>query len=454
MSRAARARILVVDDNVSMAEMVADGLCERGFDAEPLASSAEAARRLEGDGTDALVTDLRMPDVDGLALLAISQRTDPRRPVIVMTAYSAIDSAIDSIRQGAYHYLTKPFKVDELAIFLSRALDEVHLRRETAALKRTLKERFAIPNLVAESAAMQEVRELALRVASTRAPVLLLGETGTGKGLIARAIHAEGDRATAPFVTLNCAAVPEHLMESELFGHVKGAFTTATASHPGLFQEADGGTIFLDEIAELPIALQPKLLDVLERGVVRPVGASKERKVDVRILAATHRDLRARIREGLFRADLLYRLEVITLELPPLRLRRDDIPTLIERFLERALARHPSSLVRRFDGDVMQRLLDHDWPGNVRELEHVIERLVVLGRGPDVGVAELPSTLAPRRATPELSGEVLPLRDVTRRYAHWAFNALGGRKIATAEALGVDVKTLSKLLKGDGDAGD
>ena len=449
MKRPERPRVLVVDDHASMAEMVTDGLNERGFDAEAVASSASAAKRLAAGEWSALVTDLRMPEVDGLELLAISRRLAPERPVIVMTAYSAIESAVESIRQGAYHYLTKPFKVEELVLFLSRALEEARLRRETAALKRTLKDRFAIANVIARSGAMQEVRDLVARVASAEAPVLLLGETGTGKGLIARALHAESDRASAPFVTINCAAVPEHLLESELFGHMKGAFTGASSGSPGLFEEADGGTLFLDEIAELPITLQPKLLDVLERGVVRAVGATKERRVDVRILAATHRDLRDRIAVGAFREDLLYRLEVITVELPPLRLRRDDIPVLIEHFFEQSKRRHPSSIVTHLSPEVGERLMDHDWPGNVRELEHVIERLVLLARGVEVTLADLPPTVGKRRATNDFSGDVLPLREMSRRYAQWAFDALSGRKLETAEMLGVDVKTLTKLLRND-----
>jgi two-component system response regulator HydG len=452
MKRPERPRVLVVDDHASMAEMVSDGLNERGFAAEAIPSSASAAKRLAEGECDALVTDLRMPEVDGLGLLAISRRLAPERPVIVMTAYSAVETAVESIRQGAYHYLTKPFKVDELVLFLSRALDEARLRRETAALRRTLKDRFAVTNVIARSGAMQEVCDLVARLANAEAPVLLLGETGTGKGLIARTLHAESDRASAPFVTVNCAAVPEHLLESELFGHVKGAFTGASSATPGLFEEADGGILFLDEIAELPGALQPKLLDVLERGVVRAVGASKERRVNVRILAATHRDLRARIATGAFREDLLYRLEVITIEIPPLRLRRDDIPVLIEHFFEQSRRKHPSSVVKHLAVDVSQRLLDHDWPGNVRELAHVIERLVLLGRAAEVEVGDLPPTVGKRRATQDFSGDVVPLREMSRRYAQWAFEALDGRKLETAEMLDVDVKTLTKLLRNDGES--
>lgn len=444
--------MLVVDDDFSMAETIADGLSERGFEAVAVGSSAEAARRLGDEPFHALVTDLRMPGLDGLELLSVARRVAPGCPVMVMTAYSAIDSAIESIRRGAYHYLTKPFTVDELALFLERALDETRLRRETVSLKRTLKERFAIGNLVGHSGAMREVFDLIVRVAEASVPLLILGETGTGKGLVARAIHAEGSRAGAPFVTVNCAALPENLLESELFGHTRGAFTGATSRRAGLFEEANGGSLFLDEIGEMTPALQAKLLDVLERGVVRPVGSNKENAVDARIIAATHRDLRERVSAGAFRQDLFYRLEVVTIEIPPLRHRRDDIPALTEHFLAEARARHARSPVERIGPEAMRRLLEHPWPGNVRELEHVVERLVLLGRSSEVQAGELPATLdAKREASHGFGGEVLPLREMQRRYVAWAFDQLGGRKVLTAEKLGVDIKTLGRWLRDDGE---
>jgi two-component system response regulator HydG len=445
-------RVLVVDDDHTLAETIADGLSDRGFVAIAAGTSAEAAKRIGEEPFDALVTDLRMPGVDGLALLSVARRVAPGCPVIVMTAYSAVDTAVESIRRGAYHYLTKPFKVDELALFLERAIDETRLRREALSLKRTLKERFALGNLIGPSGAMRDVSELVVRVADAGAPVLVLGETGSGKGVVARAIHAEGGRADMPFVTVNCAALPENLLESELFGHMKGAFTGATARRVGLFEEAHGGSLFLDEIGEMPAALQAKLLDVLERGVIRPVGSSKETEVDVRIIAATHRDLRARVAAGAFRQDLLYRLEVVTIEIPPLRHRRDDIPPLIEHFLAESKSRHTKSPVERIGPVAMRRLMEHSWPGNVRELENVIERLVLLGRGPEVQPQELPSTLGAKREAPQaFEGDVLPLREVQRRYVAWAFEQLGGRKARAAEKLGIDVKTLARWLEDDAD---
>jgi two-component system response regulator HydG len=450
-----RPRVLIVDDHLSMAETLADGLAEHGYDTVALASSKEAAKRLENETFAALVTDLRMPGMDGLELLRVSRSHAPDRPVIVMTAYSAVESAIESIRQGAFHYLTKPFKLDELVLFLNRALEDSRLRHEAAALRSTLRERFGLANVVGESEAMRAVGELVERIALASSPVLLTGETGTGKGLIARAIHAHGPRASGPFVSVNCAALPENLLESELFGHVKGAFTGATTNRDGLFFDADRGSLFLDEIGEIAPALQAKLLHVLESGTVRPVGANKERPVDVRILTATHRDLHERVASGAFRDDLLYRLDVVSIEIPPLRHRQADIPVLLAHFLARARLKHPESLVRGFSKAALERLLDHRWPGNVRELEHLVERVVLLARGSEVGVDELPRTVVRASSAPlTFQGEIVPIREMQRRYAAWVFEALGGRRMVSAEKLGVDIKTLGRLLKTDSEPGD
>ncbi len=450
-----RPRILIVDDNLSMAETLADGLSEEGFDAVALAVSTEAAKLLELEPFDALVTDLRMPRIDGLELLKISRAHAPTRPVIVMTAFSAVESAIESIRQGAFHYLTKPFKLDELVLFLNRALEDSRLRHEAAALRTTLHERFGIANMIGQSETMRTLAELVLRVARASTPVLLTGETGTGKGLVARAIHAQGERAGAPFVAVNCAALPENLLESELFGHVRGAFTGAATNRTGLFADADGGTLFLDEVAEIAPALQAKLLRVLEAGTVRPVGANKERSVDVRVVAATHRDLHERVASGAFREDLLYRLDVVSLEIPPLRHHQEDIPTLLAHFLERSREKHPTSPVRGFSKAALERLLDHRWPGNVRELEHLVERVVLLGREREATIDDLPRTVGKGLpAALAFQGEILPLRELQRRYAAWAFESSGGKRMVTAERLGVDIKTLAKLLKNESDANE
>ncbi len=442
-------RVLIVDDDPDLAETLAEGLGDRGFDAVACSSSVEASRRLASDDLDALVTDLRMPRVDGMQLLAESRRLAPERPVLVMTAYGAIETAVDAIRQGAYQYLTKPFGLDELALFLGRALDDARVRREARALRATLQTEVGLGSLVASSAAMKEVFDIASRIADATTPVLLVGETGSGKTAMARALHATSGRAGGPFVAVNCAALPENLLESELFGHVKGAFTGATSARAGLFADADAGSLLLDEIGEMSPALQAKLLQVIEAGTVRAVGSGKERPVDVRVIAATHRDLRERARAGAFREDLLYRLDVVTIEIPALRHRREDIPLLAERFLAESRKRHPGSPVQRFTPEAMARLLDYGWPGNVRELAHAVERVVLLGREAEVRASDLPAATAhaPAAGLPAgVEGAVLPIREVQRRYAAWALERLGGHKARTAEALGVDTKTLAKWL--------
>jgi two-component system response regulator HydG len=447
-----RPRVLVVDDHPDLVETLVDGLVERGYDAVACVSSVDAVRRLEAEAFDALVTDLRMPEVDGLGLLARSRAAAPTRPVLVMTAYAAVETAVDAIRQGAYHYLTKPFTAAELALFLQRALDDADLRHEAKRLRAAIRDEFTLGNLVAASPAMREVFEVAARVANSAAHVLLVGETGTGKTAIARAIHSTSTRAERAFIAINCAALPETLLESELFGHTKGAFTGATTARAGLFAEADGGTLLLDEIGEMSPALQAKLLQVLETGSVRAVGSSKERTVDVRVMAATHRDLRERVHAGAFREDLFYRLDVVTIEIPALRYRREDIPLLVERMFSRARAKHPQSPVERFSRDALAKLLDHAWPGNVRELAHAVERAVVLGRTPEAGIADLPSSIhaaLPTAMPSVLEGGVIPIREVQRRYAAWALERFAGQRSRTAEALGIDTKTLAKWLNGD-----
>jgi two-component system, NtrC family, response regulator HydG len=450
------ARVLVVDDDLALAETLADGLEERGYHCLPEGSSAAAARRLEQGDIDALVTDLRMPGTDGLELLALSRRLNPSRPVIVATAFSDVASAIECIRQGAYHYLTKPFTVDELALFLRRALDEARLRSEAVLLRRALRDRFALANLVGESPAMRALFDLVERVADAEVPILLSGETGTGKGLVARALHALSRRSSGPFVTVNCAALPENLLESELFGHVKGAFTGAISQRTGLFEEAQGGTLFLDELGEVDISLQAKLLDVLENGQVRAVGSNKVRPVDVRVVAASNRNLREMVANHRFREDLLFRLDVVRLELPALRDRLGDLPILVAHFLKAAKVRHPQSPVERFSPEAHARLARHPWPGNVRELENLVERAVLLGRASEIQAQEL--QLEAGRGSDEggieFRGPVLTLRQLQRRYASWALQREGGRRLATAESLGVDRKTLAKLLDASDEEGE
>jgi two-component system response regulator HydG len=447
----ANVRVLVVDDDAALRETLADGL--RAHDYEVTATGAGAAAELvRKGGHDVLVTDLRMPEIDGISLLILSKQIVPERPVLVMTAFGAVDTAVDSLRKGAFHYLLKPFKVAELDLVIGRALEERALRRETRTLRRALRQRFALDQLVAQSGAMREVRELIERISDAEVPTLLIGETGTGKGMFARALHAESARSGAPFVAVNCAALPENLLESELFGHVRGAFTGAHGDRQGLFEKADGGMLFLDEIGDMVPALQAKLLDVLERRCIRAVGSSRERAVDVRVIAATHRDLRARIAAGLFREDLLYRLEGVVVEIPALRQRRDDIPPLVERFIAEARGANPKAVVERFSHEAMLRMLDYGWPGNVRELENAVSRAVLLGRSAEAQLGDLPSTVGVRRSSRvpiDFGEEIIPVRDLQRRYAASVLERLGGKKTLACEKLGIDAKTLNKWLASD-----
>ncbi|HTR54452.1 MAG TPA: sigma-54 dependent transcriptional regulator [Kofleriaceae bacterium] len=442
-----KVQILVVDDKVALAETLADGLSDRGYAARAIGRSREALAAIERDEVDLVVTDLRMPDLDGLALLEAARHRDGDIPVIMMTAYGAIDSAVEAIRKGAYHYLTKPFKLDELVVFVERALAERALRREARALRKAVGERYSIKGLVGRSPAMQRVLAVIERVAKTDAPILITGETGTGKGSISRAIHGESERASGSFVVVNCAALPEPLLESELFGHVKGAFTGATADRAGLFAEANGGTLLLDEIGEMSPALQAKLLHVLESNRIRPVGTSAERAVDVRVIAATHRDLRQRVTEGTFREDLLYRLDIVTIELPTLRDRAADIPLFVEFFLGESRERHPSSPITGFTREALSKLCTYSWPGNVRELAHVVERCVLLAEGPLAKEQDLPAHVRDAEdSDPPPFREIIPMREMQRRYARWVCEQLGGLKLRASDRLGVDIKTLNRWL--------
>lgn len=447
-----RPKVLVVDDDAAMVSTIADGLEDRGYDVVRACRAEDAELLVRDRSIDIIVTDLRMPGMDGIALLDLARRIAPERPVIVMTAFGAVDTAVESLRKGAYHYLLKPFKVAELDIFVRRALEERALRREAKSLRQALGDRYSIDAVVVRSGAMAEVRDLVERVADADLPVVLYGETGTGKSLIARVLHARSTRASGPFVSVNCAAIPENLLESELFGVAKGAFTGAIANRAGLFVEADGGTLFLDEIGDMMPALQGKLLDVIERQAVRALGATRERPIDVRIVAATHRDLRARAAAGLFRDDLLYRIEGVAIDIPPLRQRRDDIPDLVARFLVEARAHNPRAVVERFSSEAVALLLDYSWPGNVRELEHVVTRSVLLGRTAVAGPADLPAVLTtPRRGSQRIDfgDDILPVRELQRRYAAWALDRLEGRKMLACEKLGIDAKTLTKWLTVD-----
>jgi two-component system response regulator PilR (NtrC family) len=394
----AQARVLVVDDEQSMREFLEIFLRSEGYAVRTADGVAAARVELEADDFDVVITDVQMPGETGLDLLRLTQHEAPETVVIVMTAYASTETAIEAMKAGAYDYVSKPFKVDEMRVVLEKALEKKRLASENRRLRKELSQ-GRDRSIVGTSPAMRRVLDFVAQVADTRANVLISGESGTGKEVVARAIHRGGERRDAPFVALNCGAIPENLIESELFGHVKGSFTGAVQNKAGLFEVALSGTVFLDEIAELGLQLQVKLLRVLQERVFRRVGGTTDVRFDARIVAATNRKLEDEVAAGRFREDLFYRLNVIEIPLPPLRERRDDIPLLVEHFVER-FSRDLGKPVESVDADAMARLLDYHFPGNVRELENVIERAVALCRGPRISLDLLPPALVERRAAP------------------------------------------------------
>ena len=391
--------ILVVEDERSMREFL-EILLGRHHHRVAVADSGSAAiALLSKDEFDLVITDLKMPGVGGLQILEHTRRLHPQTEVIIVTAFATTETAIAAMKQGAYDYLTKPFKVDEIVVTVKRALEKRALVRENVTLREELRERFRLDRMVGRSAAMQQLFEMIHRVASTRTSVVILGESGTGKELVARAIHTLSDRSDRPFVAVNCGAIPETLMESELFGHVKGAFTGATRDKSGLFAAADGGTLFLDEVAELTPTLQVKLLRALQERRIKPVGAVSEAEVDVRIIAASNRNLEEDVEQERFRSDLYYRLNVITLNVPPLRDRTEDVPLLAEHFV-RKFAAEMGRPVQRIAPQVISALCNYHYPGNVRELENLIERAMTLATGDQLDLSSLPQFRPPFQRGP------------------------------------------------------
>jgi two-component system response regulator HydG len=443
-------RVLVVDDVPDMAETVARYLTAHGFEAEAVSGGAEALSRFAADPADAVLTDLRMQTLDGMDVLDGIRRTAPGVPVVIMTAFGAIDTAIEAMRRGAFHYVTKPFQLEMIRLLLDRACADAALRRENLQLREVVRERFSSARLLGVSVAMRQLRALIERIAAVPSSVLILGETGSGKELVARAVHADGVRSMKPFVAVNCAALPESLLESELFGHAKGAFTGATQTRRGLFVEADGGTLFLDEIGDMPLPLQAKLLRVLQSGEVRPVGSEAIRTVDVRCIAATHHDLDALVAAGRFREDLFFRLNVLRVRVPPLRERPDDIAQLLEHFLGRSRSRVPGAQVSGLSPDALAFLTSYGWPGNVRELENLIERLVVTGSGQQITLGAVREALGPSRAVDPIGPllqDPMSLAELEDRYIAGVLERVGGNKGRAAEILGVDLSTIYRKAK-------
>ncbi len=446
----AKARALIVDDVLDMAETIANELGAAGFETEIVTSGAAALERFAQEPADVVISDLRMKNVDGLDVLTGVKRADPTVPVIIMTAFGAIDSAVEAMRRGAFHYVTKPFELEALRSLVERACRERALSRENALLRRTLRANAAAQKLLGGSAPMRRLRALIEQVSGAASSVLISGETGTGKELVALALHADSARAEKPFIAVNCAALPEPLLESELFGHARGAFTGAMQNRRGLFVEADEGTMFLDEIGDLPLPLQGKLLRVLQSGEVRPVGSEQSRRVDVRCVAATHKDLGELVQKNLFREDLFFRLDVLRVPVPALRERADDIPMLVDHFLRKSLRGASRSVLAGFEPEALDFLTTCDWPGNVRQLENLIERLVVTASTPLARLADVQQALGPvRNIDPiaPLMQKPLRLDELESRYISAVLQRVGGSKLKAAEILGVDPSTLYRREK-------
>jgi len=450
-------RVLLVDDEQVMCDMLATTLGRRGFDVQTTTSPAQALVMAGQEDYGVVLTDLQMPGVDGIELCTRLAANRPDLPVIVLTSFGSFETAVAAIRAGAYDFLTKPVEIDTVVLALDRALQHRELREEVRRLRNAVRETQHLGEIVGASPVMKQMFDLVQRVAQTDASVLITGESGSGKEMVAQALHQRGRRQRGPFVAVNCAAMPETLLESELFGHVRGAFTDAKAPRPGLFVQAHGGTLFLDEIGEMPLGLQPKMLRALQQRTVRPVGGESEVPFDVHLVAATNVDLEAAIEAGRFREDLFFRINVITVDVPPLRRRGNDVLMLAQRFVEEFAALNAKRVVG-LTSPAAERLLAYGWPGNVRELRNCIERAVALTQFEQITLADLPEKIqAARRNQVVLAtddpADFVPLEEVERLYILRVLDASSGNKASAARILGLDRKTLYRKLERWGAAG-
>ena len=446
MSRATK--ILLVDDETGILDTLRILFRGEGYDVVSALSGREALEALPEQTPDIVLTDIRMPGTSGLEVLAKAHEVDPEIAVILMTAQASLQSAVRAVNEGAYYYLQKPFANDELLAICRRAAESRQLRVENKALKKEIRRQSTVPNSrpIGKSRSFVEVLKLGETVAPTQSTVLISGESGSGKEVIARYMHSLSERAEASFFSLNCGALPEGLLESELFGHIKGSFTGAVKDRMGLLEAAAGGTLFLDEIGEMSPATQVRLLRALQEREVIPVGSTKAVSIDVRVMAATNRDLNEDIRTGRFRSDLYYRLNVIALHLPPLRERREDIPLLVHHFLGRMTGDDGD---KSLGEDAMEVLCAYDWPGNIRELENALERAAVVAGGAPIEPSHLPERVRQEHAPPLVSDQLPPnpsMEVIERAYIHWVLLAEGGNKTRAAEVLGIDPSTLYRKL--------
>jgi len=438
--------LLVADDDEVARELLAEALGREGYRVRLAAGGEECLRLAAAEPFDMALVDLRMPDLDGLGVLKRLAMIQPDLPVVILTAFATIETAIEAVAAGASDYLSKPFRMEEIKIVVRRTLDARRLTRENLQFRQELKARYGFETLVGQSHQMAEIYKLVARVASLETTVLIQGETGTGKELVARAIHDASARAGRPFVVVDCAALPETLFESELFGHERGAFTGAFAARRGLLEMSAGGTCLLDEIGELTTPLQAKLLRTLQERTIRRVGGNDPIPVDVRVVAATNRDLRKLAAEGEFRDDLYYRLNVVTITVPPLRERSSDIPLLAQHFLE-TFAHRTERPVKRLAPEALALLAAYHWPGNVRELENVIERAVALSSSETLLPDDFPPHLREAGRAPRLPAAGMTLEEVKRWYLNKVLEEAGGNKLRAAELLGIDRRTLYRILE-------
>jgi len=444
-------QVLIVDDDPALRDLLARRVTKAGHETQTAASAEEGLEVLEQHDIALVVTDLDMPGLNGVELCERIVGSRPNVPVIVVTAFGSLETAVSALRAGAFDFITKPFEFEMVMLAIERALRHRSLLEEVSRLRVQASVDPALSEMMGDCPAMKKLLSTIGRVARSDASVLICGESGTGKELVARALHQRGPRAERPFVAINCAAMPENLLESELFGHEKGAFTGAVAAHKGLFRQADGGTLFLDEIGELPLTLQPKLLRALEQRTVRPVGGKTETPFDVRLVAATNRDLEIAADEGRFREDLYYRINVVSLNVPPLRERGTDILLLATRFLEEFAARG-SVEITNIAAPAADKLLSYSWPGNVRELRNCIERAVALAEFDKITVDDLPEKIRAYRTShvlvaAESPAELVTMEEVERRYIARVLQAVGGSRSRAAQVLGLDRKTLYRKIK-------
>ncbi len=449
-----QAKLLVVDDDEDICGVMSATLTSRGFDVVCANAGADALVALEKDEFDAVVSDLNMPGMSGLEFCKRARTSRPNVPVVLVTGFGSMETAVAAIRAGAYDFVAKPIQLPELLLTLARALEHRHLKDENKQLRDTVARSGPPADMIGDSPAMQEVYALLGRLADTDATVLITGESGTGKELIAQALHRRGPHAAGPLVPFNCAAVTETMLESELFGHARGAFTDAKTNRKGLFAEANGGTLFLDEIGEMPLGTQVKLLRALQERKVRPVGGDREVPFDARVVSATSRDLETDVAEARFREDLYYRINVVRIHMPPLRARGNDVLLLAEHFVQR-FAQHFKKRVSGIDAPAAEKLLAYSWPGNVRELRNCMERAVALTQNDRITLQDLPAHISDFKSTNfvlplENPLELLPMAAVEKRYVLQVMQAVNGSKTQAATALGFDRRTLYRKLSSYG----